>query len=282
MLNPPLRPLHVCPSRLAAAIAAILLAIAGPSVQAGRGAGSCLVEPSSRLTLKASVTATITAVHVDRGSSVRRGQLLVSLNAGAEQALLASARLRSGNEASVQAAEARVDQARERLRRRAELLREQFISGQDHDDASADHRVAETALAEVLHNLELARLDVQRLTAELHRHSIISPINGVVTERLLSVGELASSGEGATALLRLAQIDSLRVELVLPLSQLGRVKIGSSMSIRPEAPAGASFRARVKVVDPVVDAASGTFGVRLEVANPDGSLLAGVKCVADF
>lgn len=36
------------------------------------------------------------------------------------------------------------------------------------------------------------------------------------------------------------------------------------------------------VTGPVVDSASGTFGVRLEVANPDGSLLAGVKCVADF
>ncbi|MEJ1932820.1 efflux RND transporter periplasmic adaptor subunit, partial [Nostoc sp. NIES-2111] len=185
-------------------------------------------------------------------------------------------------EAGGQAAQARVDQTRERLRRRAELVREQFISGQDHDDASADHRVAETALAEALHNRELARLDAQRLHAELQRHSILSPINGVVTERLLGVGELASPGEGATAVLKLAQTDPLRIELVLPLSQIGRVKVGSLMGIRPEAPAGTVYRARVKVVDPVVDSASGTFGVRLEVPNPDGSLLAGVRCVAEF
>lgn len=244
--------------------------------------GSCLVEPASRLTLKSSVTAIIAAMHVERGTFVRRGQLLVSLNSGAEQALLASARLRMNSEANVQAAQARLEQARERLRRRAELVREQFISGQDHDDASADYRVAETALAEAQHNRELARLDAQRLSAELLRYSISSPINGVVTERLLSVGELASAGEGASAVLKLAQTDPLRVELVLPLSLLGRTNVGSLVTIRPEMPAGTSFRATVKVVDPVVDPGSGTFGVRLEVANPNGALLAGVKCTAEL
>jgi RND family efflux transporter MFP subunit len=273
------------PARLGAFTAALMCATAAcaaPAAPSVNTTASCLVEPASRLTLRASVNATITALHVDRGSLVRRGQLLVSLNSGAEQALLASARLRMNSDASVQAAQARLDQTRERLRRRAELIRENFISGQDHDDAAADHRVAETALTEALHNRDLARLDAQRLSAELQRYSISSPINGVVTERLLAVGELASTGDGATAVLKLAQTDPLRIELVLPLSQAGRVKVGSLLTIRPEIPVGASFRALVKVVDPVVDAGSGTFGVRLEVANPNGALLAGVKCSAEL
>jgi multidrug efflux pump subunit AcrA (membrane-fusion protein) len=111
---------------------------------------------------------------------------------------------------------------------------------------------------------------------------IKSPVSGVVTERLQHPGELASSGESSQPILRLAQTDPLRVELVLPLARAGTVRVGDVVSVRPEAPASARYRAVVKVVDSVVDAASGTFGVRLEIANPKNEILAGVKCTAEL
>ena len=50
----------------------------------------------------------------------------------------------------------------------------------------------------------------------------------------------------------------------------------------PEAPVNGAYQARVKVVDQVVDAASGTFGVRLELPNPGYRLPAGLKCKVRF
>ena len=52
--------------------------------------------------------------------------------------------------------------------------------------------------------------------------------------------------------------------------------------VRPEKPGGGVLEASVKIVDRVVDAASGTFGVRLELPNPEYRLSAGLKCKVTF
>ncbi len=53
-------------------------------------------------------------------------------------------------------------------------------------------------------------------------------------------------------------------------------------TVLPEEPVGGEHRAEVTVVDRVVDAASGTFGVRLELPNPDYAIPAGLKCRVEF
>ena len=63
---------------------------------------------------------------------------------------------------------------------------------------------------------------------------------------------------------------------------LGRIGVGSRATVVPEAPVNTPREATVIVVDRIVDAASGTFGVRLEMPNPDNRLPAGLKCKARF
>ena len=52
--------------------------------------------------------------------------------------------------------------------------------------------------------------------------------------------------------------------------------------VKPETPVGGSYRGRVIIVDEVVDAASGTFGVRIELPNSDHRLPAGLTCTVRF
>ena len=59
-------------------------------------------------------------------------------------------------------------------------------------------------------------------------------------------------------------------------------EVGMIGVVMPEAPVGGSYSATVTVVDRVVDAASGTFGVRLELPNTDHALAAGLKCRVRF
>ena len=82
--------------------------------------------------------------------------------------------------------------------------------------------------------------------------------------------------------MRIAQIDPLRVEVIVPVAFLGKLSKGMSATVKPEAPLGGAYTAKVVIVDRVVDAASGTLGVRLELANPDYAIAGGLRCSVRF
>ncbi len=82
--------------------------------------------------------------------------------------------------------------------------------------------------------------------------------------------------------MKLAEIDTLYVEVLLPAEAYGKVRPGAQVVVTTDIPPGSKHRATVKVIDPVMDAASGTFGVRLELPNPQRKLPGGIRCRADF
>lgn len=250
-----------------------------PAISA-TAASQCLIEPLQRVEIRSPVSAPITSVLVERGARVKKGQLLVSLDAAVEQAALEVSRYRAVMEGSTRAAQARLQSASEKLKRREELLQQSFVSTQDRDDAAAEVRAAEAELVQARDSRELARLESRQLAASVSRYSIYSPIDGVVLERLQNPGEQAQTGDAATAVLKLAQTDPLRVEVVLSVAEYGRVKVGQVVEVRPEAPFTGSYKATVRIVDKAVDSASGTFRVRLDLPNQRGELPAGIKCTA--
>jgi RND family efflux transporter MFP subunit len=255
--------------------------LAGPARAAEPGY-ACLIEPFQRIELRSSIEARIDAIHVDRGSWVRKGQVLVELDSAAEKAALEGARYRAVMEGQVKTAESKLTSATEKFRRRDELVQEKFIAAQDRDDSLADMQVAEASLVEAKDNRRLAAIEERRLNEMLEQRRIRSPFNGVVTERLQHVGEIAQTGESARAILRLAQTHPLRVEVVLPVALYGQLRPGAKATVEGEAPLTGRYPASVAIVDRVVDSASGTFGVRLELPNPKGDIPAGVKCRVHF
>ena len=86
----------------------------------------------------------------------------------------------------------------------------------------------------------------------------------------------------ASSVLTLAQIHPLRVEVFVPTAYYGQIQVGSHAEVRPEQPIGGIHIARVIVVDHVHDAASGTFGVRLTLPNPQLAVPAGIRCNVTF
>lgn len=265
--------------------AALALCAAWPASAQPASAGSghaCLIEPMQRLELRSPVEARIDAILVERGSEVRKGQVLVELDSAAEKAALDGARYRSVMEGQIRSADSRLAAAKEKFQRRDELVKEKFIATQDRDDSLAEMRVAEANLVEARDNQRLAQIEQQRLTELVEQRRIRSPIFGVVTERLQGVGEITQAGESARPILRLAQTHPLRVEVVLPVAMYGKVRAGARAEIEAEAPLTGRYSATVTIVDRVVDSASGTFGVRLELPNPRGDIPAGIKCRAVF
>ena len=112
----------------------------------------------------------------------------------------------------------------------------------------------------------------------LRRHVIRSPVRGVVVHRYLSPGESAED----RPILRIAEIETLRAEAIIPVAQFGTVQVGQRAIVVPEEPLTGHYVGTVSVVDRVADAASGTFRARVLLDNPDYALPSGLRCAVRF
>jgi RND family efflux transporter MFP subunit len=261
-------------------LAVILLAAMAAPTLAAADEYDCIVEARSTVDIRSPVEGLIESVAVDRGDLVKKGQVLVQLESGPEKANLAIARSRAEMTGPVEAAQARVEFAKSKERRQEELARQNFVSSSALDEARTERRLAESELKVAIENQKLAQLEVERAQELLAMRTIRSPINGLVVQRLIKPGEFATTNV-KEPILKLAEVDPLYVEVVLPASMLNKVRRGDRAEIRPEMPE-IKATARVIVVDRVMDAASGTFGVRLELPNPGNQIPAGAKCRARF
>jgi len=242
----------------------------------------CIVEPRQTVELRAPIGGLIDQVLVDRGDFVSKGAVLVELDSGVERAATELAKYRSVMRGTLQSADVKLDFAKQKAARRDDLHRQRFASDQERDEAAAEKRLAEAELLEAQEARAIAELEYRRAAEQLRLRALRSPLDGVVMERYAHPGEVSDTGDGGRPLLKLAEIDTLRVEVLLPVEVYPAISQGMQATVVPDPPFGRPCPAVVKVVDRVLDAASGTFGVRLEMANPDRALPAGVKCKASF
>jgi RND family efflux transporter MFP subunit len=242
----------------------------------------CVIEPRQVIELRAPLEGLIERVNVDRGDSVKRGQDLVVLDTSVDRASAAIARHRSSMEGAIRSGESRVEFSSGKLKRAENLQAQNYMSAQAREEAATEQRLAQSELQDAKDNRKLAELELQRQMEVIRLKTIRSPVNGVVVERMLHPGEFAEAGVGRKPILKLAEIDTLHVEVLLPVEMFGRVAQGMEVDVHPEIPAGARYTARVRVIDRMVDAASGTFGVRLELGNPQRRMPAGIRCKASF
>lgn len=240
----------------------------------------CIIEARQMVEIRSPVEGLIERVTVERGEAVKKGQVLVTLESGPERAALAVARQRAEAIGQVKSAEAKLDLAVKKERRAEELARQNFISPNALEEARTERSLAESDLKVARENQRLAELEMQRATEVLNMRTIRSPVNGVVVDRYLKTGEFATANV-KDPILKVAEIDPLNVEVILPASLYGSIQHGDRAEVSPETPPQ-KFIARVKVVDRVINAASGTFGIRLELPNEKQLVPAGAKCRLRF
>lgn len=261
---------------------ALLAALCGPALATAAAEFDCVIEPRRVIEVRAPLEGLIEKISVDRGDTVRRGQVLVALDTSVDRASAAIARHRSAMEGAVRASESRLSFSTGKLGRAQDLQSLNYISAQARDEAATEQRLAQSELLDAQDNRKLAELELARQMEIIRLKTITSPVDGVVVERLLHPGEFAEAGVGRKPILKLADIDTLHVEVLLPVEAYGQVKTGMQVQVLPEIPAGARYTARVKVIDRTIDAGSGTFGARMELSNPQRRMPAGIRCKAVF
>lgn len=211
-----------------------------------------LIEPSDVVELSSQVQGILTEVLVERGDIVKKDQVIARLDSRIEKAAL-------------DLAKAKVEFSKRKVQRNDELYQKELLSIHDKDEMETE--------------LKLLELQVRQAEEEVEIHTIRSSIDGVVVERFLSPGEYVGEQH---PIVKIATIDPLYVEVVVPAEKLGEIVKGNKASVVLESPKQGRYSARVIIVDKVIDAASGTFGVRLLLNNPDYNLPSGLKCKVAF
>lgn len=211
----------------------------------------CLLEPQVVVNISSSVAGILEEVSVERGDQVSKGQIIATLKSGVEQA-------------AVNLAREKAEFGKRKMERNAELIEKNLLSPHEKDELETESQIAQLELHEV--------------EEVLKQRTIKSPIYGVVVERYLSAGEFVQN----EPILKLAQLHPLNVEVIMPVEQVNRIKKGMTAEVILAEPINGRYKAKVVVADRVIDAASSTIGVRLELPNPDYTIPAGLKCKVRF
>ena len=258
-----------------ALIAAFARDVAAQPMPAGL---DCMIQPHQVVQVGSPAPGVIEKVLVDRGDIVSKGQPIVQFQANVERAALAVARERAAHKGEATVATSSQELARRELERANELYEQNFVSKNYLDKQRAEAGVAGGRTDQATERRSLATREVDLAAAQLEQRTIRAPISGVVVERFMSPGEFVDQ----KPMLRIAAIDPLRVDVLVPAAAFGQVSVGMKGSVVPEILNRSTHQATVKTVDRVIDAASNTFRVRLELPNPNSTLPAGLRCKVEL
>ena len=240
---------------------------------------TCLLKPKQVIQLGSPVFGLIDGIFADRGEAVTQGQLLAKLNTSVEEAQLALDRFRATNTTPIEVARTDMTWNQRELARRQQLVGNMFSRANEVDEIVTRIEQARIAIRRGEMDQRTAMLEAERAEAQLNLRMIKSPLNGVVTDIKLMPGEFIH--EQAT-IMTIAQIDPLNADLVVPAEHYGAVKVGLVADLTLGPPLNRTLPATVDAVDPVIDAASDTFRVRLVLPNPGNQIPAGVRCTVQL
>ncbi|HEX7048743.1 MAG TPA: efflux RND transporter periplasmic adaptor subunit [Longimicrobiales bacterium] len=218
------------------------------------------LNPYRVVEVRAQVPGLIGQLRVDRGSAVRRGQVMATIEAEGIRSQAAGAR------AAVAAAEANRVLAQQQLESARKLHEAGAMSDIDFKSAEAAFEAAQAQLAAAQAQAASAIESAQRTTIE-------APITGEVSRRMVSEGEAVSPGD---ALFTVVNTDTLELAGQIPVDQAARVRVGMPVEFTLDAYAGRVFRGEVARIEPTADPATRQVGVYLRLENEANGLVGGL------
>ena len=197
-------------------------------------------------TLSNELAGTVTKIAFESGAQVKKGDLLVQLDASAEEAQLASAK-------------AGAELADINLKRAQDLRTQNSNSQSDLDYAEAQAKQTEAAVA----NLESA----------VAKKTITAPFDGRIGIRTVNLGQYLPAG---TAIVSLQSLDPIYADFSLPQQQLVDLMAGLTVHVTSDALPGQIIDGKITAIDPQVDNATRNVEVQATLDNHDEKLRPGM------
>jgi RND family efflux transporter MFP subunit len=274
------RPAAAAPANTAEPIAVTTAPVSMADVGTAIDSGG-VVQARTTATIAARLLAPVREVRVSPGDQVRRGQTLIVLDgddlaAGARAARAAAVAAEQGSKAAaaeLRAAEAGLTLARASHDRIAGLQAKRSATAQELDEAIATLRSAEARVAgasaralQAASAVESARAAGDQASTTHSFTTIAAPFDGVITEKMVDPGNMASPG---MPLLRLEDTRGFRLEVRVDESRIGRIRQGDSVAVF----LGVETTAITGTVDEVsraVDADARAFLVKIALPEAQG------------
>ncbi len=236
------------------------------------------VRPWREVILYARVAGYLESVAVDRGAKVHRGQILATISVPELEKELAR------REAEVELCGPMIarDEAQRAARkavwdRLAEVADRtpNLVGGREADEARGRFAVAQAQLEVTREREKVRRAAAERLRTQVAFATIRAPFDGYVTERWVDPGALVRAG--STPMLRLTQVDPVRVRVRVPESEALRVRADTRVRVEFPDSGRAPFEGRVARSSWELRAKTRTLDVEIDVPNPDGVLRPGMS-----
>jgi membrane fusion protein, multidrug efflux system len=209
--------------------------------------------------VKSEVTGVVTEVYVTEWVPVKRGEKLARLDSRETEAGIETLRAAE--------AQAKVGQnrAQREYERALQLKQYGLITPQALDDAKTAVEASDAAMT-------AARAQIKAAETRLSKLLILSPMDGVVAFRGVSVGDRVENMGGNASMFRIVDNRVLDLTVSVPSSRLASVRVGQALEFSSETLPGRSFSGKVRFINPVIDSASRSAKVIVEVPNADGAL----------
>jgi RND family efflux transporter MFP subunit len=240
-----------------------------------------MTEPCRVVRLSPPVDGLLKTVAVEKGDSVHKGQIVATLESAVEEATLKLNHAQTQLVGELKKQEVYLQYLEKKLAYEERLFSQGILSEDEIEQRRTDWLLAQAGYTQAKENLHLAELEKARSEAALDLRRVRSPIDGMVTQRFLSAGELVTR-QYESKILEIAQLDPMIVEVLVPAAFFDQIQEGRRAAVKPDIRPEEVFEAQVKLVDAIVDPGSGTFRVRLEILNPKTRLPAGLKCGVVF
>jgi HlyD family secretion protein len=218
------------------------------------------------------VSGQVAAIFVDFNDRVKKGQLIARIDPTLQQQAVRDA------QAGVERNQAELTQAEREYERNRQLFERQVITESEFADVQYRVQVARA-------NVKSAQVTLDRARQNLAYTSIYAPIDGIVVERNVDVGQTVAASLSAPQLFLIAN-DLSRMQILASVdeSDIGLIEEGQPVRFSVQAHQDQTFAGTVKQVrlqsttqENVVN-----YTVVVEVENPDGKLLPGMTATVDF
>lgn len=238
----------------------------------------CVINPYKVVDISTAVPGVLASVKVNRSDWVEKRSVIAVLESSVEAATVALARVRADIDSEIQLSKVNLVYARKQQARVGKLYNRKTVSDKVKDEADRDVELSTWELQQAKDLKKVRGLELQRSIEQMNQKTIRAPFDGFVLRKFKDEGAYVED----EPIVRIAQFDPLLVEAIVPMELFGKIDLGMVGLVYPELYADTPREARVVAVDRMGDAASRTFGVRLELPNPDFKIPAGLKCEMKF
>ncbi|MEM1441353.1 MAG: efflux RND transporter periplasmic adaptor subunit [Verrucomicrobiota bacterium] len=273
-------------------IAVLTLSVSFSSADPGSVLG--YLEPYRNIDMDVAEVGVIGEIFVEEGQLVEEGEALLSLNNSVLEAQLEIAKIQSESTAAVIVAQADLDVAEDRFSKLSKLRNSGTAHASEVARAQAEQKKAEGQLSIANEEKKIAGFRVSEIEAQIERRFLRSPIRGIVLEINRDVAETASASGGgnvAKPLVRVAEIERLKLVVHVPASRAESLEKGKVMPVRVLQQSSLSLDREnsaidtvgtIEFVSPAIDPSSETIRTRLVLENARGELRSGSHALVLF